>query len=123
MKVYIAQRMAGLTREEILRERELGKAVVRVYYPEAEFIDSYFEDYDVTGGKKPIDYFSNTVRLMAEADLCAFLPGFFGSKGAEVEDHIAIVYDIPRFYVNFAVGQDVDSREFVNHETEELIGG
>ena len=97
MKVYISQRMAGLTQEEILRERELGKAVVRVYYPEAEFIESYFEDYDVTGGKKPIDYFSDTVRLMSQADLCAFLPGFFGSKGAEVEDHIAIAYGIPRW--------------------------
>lgn len=123
MKVYIVQQMAGLTREEILRERALGEKVVRVYYPDAEFIDSYFEDYDVTGEKKPMDYFADTVRMMAEADLCAFLPGFFGCRGAEVEDHIAIAYGIPRFYVNFAVGQDVDSREFVNHETEELIGG
>ena len=80
MKVYIAQRMAGLTREEILRERELGKAVVRVYYPEAEFIDSYFEDYDVTGGKKPIDYFSDTVRWKTTLPLPMTSHGFMSTS-------------------------------------------
>ena len=123
MKVYIAQRMSGLTREEILEEREKGKAIVRVYHPDAEFIESYFEDYDVTNGKTPMDYFAETAQLMAKADLCAFLPGFFGCHGAEVEDHIAIAYNIPRMYISFAVGQNVDSREFINHETEQLING
>lgn len=121
MKVYIAQRMSGLTKEEILEEREKGKAVVKVYYPDAEFIDSYFDDYDVSGDKTPMDYFAESSKLMAQAELCAFLPGFFGSKGAEVEDHIAIAYDIPRMYITFAADGNVDNREFVNHETEELI--
>lgn len=121
MKVYISQRMAGLTRDEILAERELGKAAVRVYYPDAEFIDSYFEDYDASGDKKPMDYFADTVKMMSQANLCAFLPGFYGCRGAEVEDHIAIAYGIPRFYITLS---SVDNgEEFVNHETEELIGG
>lgn len=123
MKVYIAQRMRGLTQAEILADREKAMALTRVYHPDAEFIESFFPDYDTSGDKSSMDYLADTVKLMGQADLIVFAPGFYGCAGAEVEDHIAIAYNIPRLYVNFAVSDDFGYREFINHETEELING
>lgn len=123
MKVYIAQRMRELTEAEILEDREKAKAVTRIYHSDAEFIESYFSDYDTSGDKTPMDYLADTIKLMAQADLIVFAPGFYGCAGAEVEDHIAIAYNIPRLYVNFALSDDFSGREFIDHETEELING
>ena len=59
MNVYISQPMKNRSKEEILDERAKGEAAVRVYYPSAEFLNSYFDDYD-TSEHTPMDYFAMT---------------------------------------------------------------
>lgn len=102
MNVYISQPMKNRSKEEILDERAKGEAAVRVYYPSAEFLNSYFDDYD-TSKHTPMDYFAMTAELLAKADLVAFLPMYLGSGGCEVEDHIAQQYHIPRMYINYGM--------------------
>ena len=103
MKVYISQPMRGRSKEEILDERDKGMQVIRVYYPDAEFLNNYFEDYNTSNGMSPMMYFAECAKLMAQADLIVFLPMYLGAGGCEVEDHIAEVYHIPRMYINFAI--------------------
>lgn len=100
MNVYISQPMKNRSKEEILDERAKGEAAVRVYYPSAEFLNSYFDDYD-TSEHTPMEYFAMTSELLAKADLVVFLPMYLGSGGCEVEDHIAQQYHIPRMYINY----------------------
>lgn len=106
MKIYISQPMRGRTREQILDMRERGKAALLCFFPDAEFIDSYIEDYDDT--ISPIKYLSRTVDLMSQADVVAFLPETVccGNEGCEVEDHICEVYRIPRFSMRFRIGME-----------------
>ena len=43
MKIYISQPMGkGRTKEEILEERRKGIEIAKIYYPNAEFLDTYF---------------------------------------------------------------------------------
>lgn len=101
MKIYISQPMGkGRTKEEILEERRKGIEVVKIYYPNAEFLDTYFEDYD-GAQHTPMEYFARSAALMAQADLIVLLPFYMGSHGCEVEDHIAQVYRIPRLIINY----------------------
>ena len=103
MKIYISQPMGkGRTKEEILEERRRGIEVAKIYYPNAEFLDTYFEDYDETQ-HTPMEYFARSAALMAQADLIILLPFYMGSYGCEVEDHIAQVYRIPRLIINYGM--------------------
>ena len=104
MKIYIVQPMRGRSKEEILEERELGKRVAQVYYPNAEFLDSYYEDYDES--KSPLWYLAKSCEMMAQADLIVMLPFYFGTPGCDLESHIAEVYGIPRLMVNYHIEED-----------------
>lgn len=111
MKVYIVQPMAGYPKDIIMRERERGIMAVKLYYPDAEILDNYFDDYDQ---KTPLENLARSVALMAQADMCLFLPMYVnhGYYGCEVEDHIAQVYCIPRFAINIME----DAIPFYNQE-------
>lgn len=106
MKIYICQPMRGLTKEEILKERELGIKVAHVYYPEAEIINNFFDDYDAN--VSPIVYLARCCELMVQADLMLMLPFYFGTPGCDIESHIAEVYGIPRLLVNYVPDENGD---------------
>lgn len=103
MKIYIIQPMGGRTKEQILQDRELGKKVAQVYYPKAEFLNNYFDDYDEN--VSPLVYLSRCCDLMAQADLVIMLPFYFGAQGCDLENHIAQVYHKPRMIINFAIDE------------------
>lgn len=98
-KVYIGQPMRGRERSQILAERERVKAAVLQWYPDAEFLDTYFEDYDETKGE--LYWLSKSIALMNEADLVVMAPMYLGTPGCECEDHIAQVYGKHRFTINY----------------------
>lgn len=103
MKVYISQPMANKSKEEILEERERFKKAILNIFPDAEFLPTYFEDYD-TEKMSPLDYLAENVSMMAKADLVVTLPMYMSADGCGVEDHIAQVYGIPRFGLDYRFG-------------------
>lgn len=104
MKVYIIQPMRDRTEEQIKAEMERGKQVVRIYFPNAEFLETYFEDY--TDEVNPLLYLSRSCALMAQADLVVMLPFYFGMPGCDLENHIAEIYRVPRMMINFHIEED-----------------
>lgn len=104
MKIYIIQPMRDRTKEQILEDRALGKRVAKIYYPEAVFLENYYEDYDEN--VNPLLYLARSCELMAQADLIVMLPFYFGMPGCDLENHIAEIYKIPRLMINFHIEAD-----------------
>lgn len=98
MKVYISQPMANRSYEEIMAERNRAIQVVQIYFPGAEILESYFDDYN---DRTPMENLARSVSLMAQADLVVLLPMYLGSSGCEIEDHIAQNMGIRRFTINY----------------------
>lgn len=111
MKVYIVQPMRERSKEQILKERELGKRVTQVFYPNAEFLDTYYEDYDDT--KSPLEYLARSCEMMAQADLVVLLPFYFGTPGCDLESHIAEIYNVPRLMINYHINRDGSYPELI----------
>ena len=104
MKVYLVQPMRGMSKEDILRVREMGIRVVKSIYPDAEILENYFEDYDPS--LPPVHYLAKSCELLAQADLMVMLPFYLGTPGCDVESHIGEAYKIPRLVINFIPNPD-----------------
>lgn len=100
IKVFISQVMRDKTEEEILTERNLAIDKVKKIFPnrEVEVIDSYFEDYNPTGGSIPLKYLSKAIELLADADVAYFCFGWNTARGCKVEHQCAVEYGINRIY-------------------------
>ena len=96
MKVFISQPMRGKTEEQIQEERK--KAIARLEKMskvEVEIIDSYFEDYEPEGGSIPLKYLGESLKVMADADLVAFLGGWQNNRGCRIERNCCYEYNLP----------------------------
>lgn len=100
IKVFISQAMRDKTEEEILTERNLAIDKVKKIFPnrEVEVIDSYFEDYNPTGGSIPLKYLSKAIELLAGAAVVYFCFGWDTARGCKVEHQCAVEYGINRIY-------------------------
>jgi len=84
--------MNGKTDKEILEERENIFQLVKEKYPDAELIDSYFEDYIPATGNVGLKYLSKSLELLADAGVAYFAKGWEEARGCRIEHQCAVDY-------------------------------
>ena len=101
MRVFISQKMNGLSEEEILKTREeairYAKFVIGLAPgDEFEVIDSYFRFYpeDAT----PLFFLGKALELLSTADVCVFVGNWENARGCRIEHDCCLEYGIPRVY-------------------------
>ena len=93
-KVFISQPMRDKMEQEILEERANMFQVAKESFPDAELINSYFEDYKPTTGNIALKYLSKSLELLADADVAYFAKGWQDARGCRIENECAIEYGI-----------------------------
>ena len=92
-KLFISQPMRGKTDEQILKEREIAIQKAKEQLGEdVEVIDSFFQDAPVDA--KPLWFLGESIKLLAEADVAYFAPGWEEARGCIIENQCAREYDI-----------------------------
>lgn len=93
-KVFISQPMKDKTEQEILEERANMFQLAKDSFPDAELIDSYFDDYKPSTGNEGLKYLAKSLELLADADVAYFAPGWDEARGCRIENECAIKYGI-----------------------------
>ena len=93
-KVFVSQPMKDKTEQEILEERANIFQLAKDSFPDAELIDSYFDDYEPSTGNVGLKYLANSLELLADADVAYFAPGWGEARGCRIENECAIEYGI-----------------------------
>ncbi|MCR5054949.1 MAG: ThiF family adenylyltransferase [Lachnospiraceae bacterium] len=102
-KVFIAQKMTGLTEGEVMKNREVCREYFKEYlseeYPDVEFIDNYTPE---AAPKEAVEttherlwYLGHSLQLLSTADLVIFATDAPDAKGCVVERMICEMYGIP----------------------------
>lgn len=92
-KLFISQPMRGKTDEEILKEREIAIQKAKdLLNEDVEVIDSFFQDAPALA--KPLWFLGESIKLLAEADVAYFAPGWEEARGCIIENQCAREYDI-----------------------------
>ena len=94
VKVFISQPMNGKDEQTILEERAEMISRIKERYPDAEILESYFEDYKPSTGNVALKYLSKSLELLADADEAWFAPGWQNARGCRIENDCAIAYGI-----------------------------
>lgn len=94
VKVFISQPMNGKDEQTILEERAKMISRIKEQYPDAEILESYFEDYKPSTGNVALKYLSKSLELLADADEAWFAPGWQNARGCRIENDCAIAYGI-----------------------------
>lgn len=114
-KLFISQRMHGLTDEECLAQRDIAYEKAKIKLQElGENPDDYelIDQFNLSTAalklhqcESPIDgerarafMLGNSIKLMAEADYVYFHGDWRGSTGAVLEYQICAMYHIPILY-------------------------
>lgn len=98
MKIFISQPMNGKTDAEILMERADAFSLIKTSIPDAELIDSFFDDAikEKHGG---LIYLSESIKAMDEADSVWMLKDWEKARGCVIEHDCAVAYGIPVYYL------------------------
>lgn len=94
MKVFISQPMYGLSDEEVLATRAEAVEFVSRAYGEVEVIESYIHE-NVPANAGRLWHLGESIKLMSEAELVVFCPGYECARGCRVEEKICEEYHIP----------------------------
>ena len=84
MKVFISQKMNGLTELEILNQRERAIDILKAIYKneEIEVLDTVFK---LEEGTHPLVYLGKSVGVLSEADVAFFCKGWEKARGCVIE--------------------------------------
>ena len=83
-KVFISQPMKDKTEQEILEERANMFQLAKESFPDAELIDSYFDDYKPSTGNVGLKCIAKSLELLADADVAYFAPGWNEARGCRI---------------------------------------
>lgn len=100
-KVFISQPMGGIRESQILKTNEKAKEYVEsVLGEEVEIIDSFFDYAPLTKyrSRGPIWCLGELIKLMADADIVVFAPGWWDARGCKIEHQVALEYGIKIIY-------------------------
>lgn len=105
-KVFIAQKMTGLSEKKVMENRKICKEYFMEHLPDGfgdgkdvEFIDNYTQDAPPPDAKKTTHerlwYLGHSLQLLSTADLVIFAGDAADAKGCVVERMICEMYHIP----------------------------
>lgn len=86
--------MNGKDEQTILEERAEMVSRIKEQHPDAEILESYFEDYNPSTGNVGLKYLAKSLELLADADEAWFAPGWQNARGCRIENDCAIAYGI-----------------------------
>ena len=93
-KVFISQPMAGLTDDEIVKERTRAiRKVKEKYGNDVRIVDSYFKDSYLH--ETPCTLLGLSIQKLGTADVAYFVKNWNKFRGCKLENQIAKVYSIP----------------------------
>lgn len=95
-KVYISQPMRGKTDEEILAERDRIRAQLQYDFGDFIELQTYKQE---NKGKAPLEALGDGIKLMAQADIVVFAPGWDNNRGCMIEHLCAELYSKPIRYI------------------------
>lgn len=98
-KIFISQPMRGKTDEEILEERAAAYKLIKNVCPEAELIDTFFNNETISEKHAGLRYLSKSIDMLDEADAVWMMPGWKEARGCIIEHDCAIAYGIPVHYL------------------------
>ena len=107
MKVFISQPMNGKDEQTILEERAEIVSRIKEQYPDAEILESYFEDYNPSTGNVGLKYLAKSLELLADADEAWFAPGWQNARGCRIENDCAIAYGITVHENCYSINEDM----------------
>lgn len=88
-KVFISQPMRGRSEEEIKEEREYLIGQIKKEHGDVEIIDSFIKGNDK---KNPLYAISESIKMMADADIICFAYGWENARGCMIEREVANMY-------------------------------
>ena len=92
-KLFISQPMRGKTDEEILVVRAKAiESAKRHVGEDVEVLESFFQN--APADAKPLWYIGESIKMMAEADVVYFAPGWELARGCKIENLCAIEYGV-----------------------------
>ena len=92
-KLFISQPMKGKTDQEILLERETAVKKAKLELGEdVEVIDSFFRG--APADAKPLWFLGESLKLLSDADIACFAPGWKDARGCVIEHACALHYGI-----------------------------
>lgn len=94
MKVFISQPMNGLPEEEVIAVRKRAIETIEHVYGKVEIIESYIHE-NVPKNAGRLWHLGESIKLMSEADLVVFCPGYENARGCRIEEAVCDEYDIP----------------------------
>lgn len=93
MKAFISQPMGGLSDDEIVIIRDsIWRTIKEKHGEDCEIIDSYFEGTRMS----PLECLGESIKLLEQADVAYFAPGWDEARGCLIEHGVAELYNIPR---------------------------
>ena len=93
-KLFVSQPMKGKSDAEILAERQTAIEVAEKLLGEkVEIIDSFFQGNTMTA----LECLGESIKLLAQADIVYFAPGWEDARGCKVEFQCAVAYNVPFF--------------------------
>ena len=107
MKVFISQPMNGKDEQTILEERAEMVSRIKEQHPDAEILESYFEDYNPSTGNVGLKYLAKSLELLADADEAWFAPGWQNARGCRIENDCAIAYGITVHEIYYSMNKDM----------------
>lgn len=100
MKIFISMPMHGKSDEDILRDREFNIQMIKLQLPssvDAEFIDSFTKPEEIIGNR--VKMLGHSIMLLADADVCVFVPGWKESLGCLTEFDVCKRYGIKTIFI------------------------
>jgi hypothetical protein len=100
MKVFISLPMHGHSEEDIQNTLNSAKIALREDFKgmDVTFLDCTAK-IDSKGKNEGLEGLGEAIKRMADADAVAFAPGWETSKGCQVEQDIAVRWDIEQIYL------------------------
>jgi hypothetical protein len=91
--------MYGLSEEEVLDTRAKVVEHLKRVYEEVEVIESYIHE-NVPENAGRLWHLGESIKMMSEADLVVFCPGYKNARGCLVEEAVCNQYNIPCLVIN-----------------------
>jgi hypothetical protein len=88
-KYYLIQPMAGRSEEEILKERQMWKTVLKDF---GEVLGTYFTEEAPKNCNTGLYYLGKSIQAMSEADFVICLPHWRKYRGCRIEYKCAKAY-------------------------------